>query len=414
MHLLNPKRRTNSTSLQKRFLPKIKYRVGRSKRNRHHFSHTNSSFSSTFVFADHQAMAPRTNQSSSPVNDSDYELTRKTHRDISMGLFADPHRITFEAGTIFTLTKWGNKERQPSSVPSVDVVSLVRNEFLRRVIKQQNLRVFLTLEGPALNTRMKDFYSKMYTIKGHPDLIAVEMDSRTLFVSAKLVGDLLRMPYKGTELREDGDEDAVFIPTDFERPSDFGSGDLNATGLSWQAKACHELLVTMLLSRSGSPSRCTAFERCIIYHMVAGRQLNWPVLILNHMTRVSTHFPYGYLITAILKALDVNVEIYERVGISEVVRPNCFISLSKLETLEHSQPHSGYNKGGVLPPMVRTIRPARVMATDEDPDFEEYFFPETEEPNVEPEDDFLISGHLKKVNNGPDSTLRTQKRLKIN
>lgn len=75
---------------------------------------------------------------------------------------------------------------------------------------------------------------------------------RHLYVTPKLISNLLGMKYKGPKLRFTRDEDEVVNPMIYEVPADYRDGELKASRFTKRGKHAHELVTKIFLPKTSS------------------------------------------------------------------------------------------------------------------------------------------------------------------
>lgn len=139
-------------------------------------------------------------------------------------------------------------------------------------------------------------------------MLAISVMGREIYVTPRLIANWLNMHLKGIKMRKTWDEDEMAIPIDYEVPADYDAEKLKASSFTQRGKQANELLTKIILPKKASTGICSKFKGVLMHAVTQGRNVNLPVVILNHIKKTTRHMIYGHLIIEICRAYKIYVE----------------------------------------------------------------------------------------------------------
>ncbi|GAV87118.1 hypothetical protein CFOL_v3_30544, partial [Cephalotus follicularis] len=191
-------------------------------------------------------------------------------------------------------------------------------------------RDYFTIHAPYYVELVKEFYSNMVNASDDCDNLEIKTKvNRTVIkFNDKLLGNILGVPATGSRFFETKKwpEDPELVLEDclrvFYRNENVFGGMAKPTNL---LGAEHRLLsATHILPTSGGHEKMSYQDLYIMWHVVTGKALNLPHLIMKNMLRATSKvdgvFPYGMVITKIISHFGIIVgnEVASRVDVGDI------------------------------------------------------------------------------------------------
>ncbi|GAV81104.1 hypothetical protein CFOL_v3_24563 [Cephalotus follicularis] len=172
---------------------------------------------------------------------------------------------------------------------------------------------YFTIKVPYYVELVKEFYSNMFNTSDDCDILEVKTKVSKIVIKFddNLLGEILSVPASGSKFFEPKKwpkdlelvlEDClrVFYPNE----NVFGGMAKPTNLLGAEHRLLHHIVATHVLPSSGGHEKMSYQDLYIIWHVVTGKPLNLPHLIMKNMFRASSKvegaLPYGMVITKII------------------------------------------------------------------------------------------------------------------
>ncbi|GAV71519.1 hypothetical protein CFOL_v3_15012, partial [Cephalotus follicularis] len=180
---------------------------------------------------------------------------------------------------------------------------------------------------------VKEFYSNMFNVSKDCDNLEIKTKvSRTVIkFDDKMLGEILGVPATGSKFFETKKwpEDPELVLDDCLRvfylnENVFGGMAKPTNLLGAEHRLLHHITATHILPTSGGHEKMSCQDLYIMWHVVTGKPLNLPHLIMKNMLRTSSKvdgaLPYGMVINKILShfAIMFGNEIASRIDVGDI------------------------------------------------------------------------------------------------
>ncbi|GAV63431.1 hypothetical protein CFOL_v3_06949 [Cephalotus follicularis] len=182
-------------------------------------------------------------------------------------------------------------------------------------IRVQGLEPFFSINLPSYPELMKEFY--VHILSSSNDSLSTKVKNKPIEMDLASLATILNVPNGGAwgwnqrswVARPNFDQqDCVRVL--------FGENDdhvqrMYTRNLSLHYQFLHRVVCTHILPKAGGFDEVTHMEAYTMYHLITGRQINVPFLIINHMNsihdRENARLGYSNIITKILHYFDVDL-----------------------------------------------------------------------------------------------------------
>ncbi|GAV81106.1 hypothetical protein CFOL_v3_24565 [Cephalotus follicularis] len=173
----------------------------------------------------------------------------------------------------------------------------------------------------------------MFNVSDDCDILEIKtkVNKTMIKFDDKLLGNILGVPASGSKFFETKKwpEDPDLVLEDCLRlfyPNEniFGGMEKPTNLLGAEHRLLHHLTATHILPTSGGHEKMSYQDRYIMWHVVTGKPLNHPHLILKNMLRASSKvegaLPYGMVITKIISHFGIVIgnEIAFRIDVGDI------------------------------------------------------------------------------------------------
>ncbi|GAV77777.1 hypothetical protein CFOL_v3_21247, partial [Cephalotus follicularis] len=180
---------------------------------------------------------------------------------------------------------------------------------------------------------VKEFYNNLLDVSGDCDNLEIKskVSKSVIKFDDKLLGDILSVPANGSRFFETKKwpEDLDLVLEDCLRvfyPNEnvFGGMAKPTNLLSAEHRLLHHIVATHVLPTSGGHEKMSYQDLYIMCHVVTGKPLNLPYLIMKNILRASSNIdgalPYGMVTTKIFARFGIfpGNEIPSRIDVGDV------------------------------------------------------------------------------------------------
>ncbi|GAV85305.1 hypothetical protein CFOL_v3_28743, partial [Cephalotus follicularis] len=193
-------------------------------------------------------------------------------------------------------------------------------------------RDYFTINVPYYVEIVKEFYSNMFNVSDGCDIMKIKtkVNKTVIKFDDKLLGNILGVPASGSKFFETKKwpEDPDLVLKDCVRlfyPSEniFGGMAKPTNLLGAEHRLLHHITATHILPTSGGHEKMSYQDLYIIWHVVTGKPLNLPHLIMKNMLRayskVDGALPYWMVITKIISHFGIVIgnEVALRIDVGD-------------------------------------------------------------------------------------------------
>ncbi|GAV78407.1 hypothetical protein CFOL_v3_21875 [Cephalotus follicularis] len=194
-------------------------------------------------------------------------------------------------------------------------------------------RDYFTINVPYYVEVVKEFYSNLFSVSDGCDVVKIKtkVNKTMIEFDDKLLGEILGVPAEGSRFfetkkwSEDPDlvlEDClrVFYPNE----NVFGGMEKPTNLLGAEHRLLLHTVATHVLPTSCGHEKMSYKDLYIMWHVVSGKPLNLPLLIMKNMIRSSSKvdraLPYGMVITKIISHFGIVVsnEVAASVDVGDI------------------------------------------------------------------------------------------------
>ncbi|GAV57218.1 hypothetical protein CFOL_v3_00756, partial [Cephalotus follicularis] len=194
-------------------------------------------------------------------------------------------------------------------------------------------RDYFTINAPYYVELVKEFYSNMTKVSDDCDSVEIKTKvNRTVInFDDKLLGNILGVLATGSRFFETKKwpEDQELVLEDCLRvfyPNEnvFGGMEKPTNILGTEHRLLHHITATHILPTSDGHEKMSYQDLYIMWHVVTGKALNLPHLIMKNMLRATSKvegaFPYGMVITEIISQFGIIVvnEVASRLDVGDI------------------------------------------------------------------------------------------------
>ncbi|GAV74731.1 hypothetical protein CFOL_v3_18211 [Cephalotus follicularis] len=194
-------------------------------------------------------------------------------------------------------------------------------------------RDYFIVNVPYYFELVKEFYSNFLNVSGDCDSMEIKSKvSRTVIkFDDKLLGEILGVPAEGSKFFETKKwpEDPELVLEDCLRvfyPNEnvFGGMAKPTNLLGAERRLLHHIVATHVLPTSGGHEKMSYQDLYIMWHVVSGKPLNLPHLIMRNMLRASSKIDgvllYGMVITKIFSHFGIfpENEVPSRIDVGDI------------------------------------------------------------------------------------------------
>ncbi|GAV77789.1 hypothetical protein CFOL_v3_21259, partial [Cephalotus follicularis] len=194
-------------------------------------------------------------------------------------------------------------------------------------------RDYFTINAPYYVELVKEFYSNMTNVSNDCDSIEIKTKvNRTMIkFDDKLLGNILGVPTIGSRFFETKKwpEDPELVLEDclrvFYPNENVFRGMVKPTNLlGAEHRLLHHITATHILPTSGGHEKMSYQDFYIMWHVMTGKALNFPHLIMKNMliatSKVEGALPYGMVITKIISHFGIIVrnEVASRLDVGDI------------------------------------------------------------------------------------------------
>ncbi|GAV69354.1 hypothetical protein CFOL_v3_12855 [Cephalotus follicularis] len=194
-------------------------------------------------------------------------------------------------------------------------------------------RDYVSINAPYYVEIVKEFYSNMVNVSDSCDFVETKTKvSRTVNkFDDKPLGKILGLPATGSKFFETKKwlEDPELVLEDCLRafyPNEnvFGGMAKTTNLLGAEHRLLHHIIATHILPNSGGHEKMSYQDLYMMWHVVTGKALNLPHLIMKYMLRATSKvegaLPYGMVITKIISHFGIIVgnEVASRIDVGDI------------------------------------------------------------------------------------------------
>ncbi|GAV80867.1 hypothetical protein CFOL_v3_24327, partial [Cephalotus follicularis] len=194
-------------------------------------------------------------------------------------------------------------------------------------------RDYFTINDPYYVELVKEFYSNMCNVSDDCDILEnkTKVNKTVIKFDDKLLGSILGVPASGSTFFEikKWPEDPELLLADCLRlfyPNEniFGGIAKPTNLLGTEHKLLHHIIATHILPTSGGHEKMSCQDLYNMWHVVTGKGLNLPHLIMKNMLRATSKIdgalPYGMVITKIIFHFGIIIsnEVASRVDVDDI------------------------------------------------------------------------------------------------
>ncbi|GAV87539.1 hypothetical protein CFOL_v3_30965 [Cephalotus follicularis] len=191
-------------------------------------------------------------------------------------------------------------------------------------------RDYFIINVPYYVEIVKEFYSNMFNVSDGCDIMEIKtkVNKTVIKFDDKLLGNILGVSTSGYKFFETKTwpEDPDLVLEDCLRlfyPNEnvFGGMAKPTNLLGAEHRLLHHIIATHILPTSGGHEKMSYQDLYIMWHVVIGKPLNLPHLIMKNMLRASFKvdgaLPYGMVITKIISRFGIVVgnEVASRIDV---------------------------------------------------------------------------------------------------
>ncbi|GAV77275.1 hypothetical protein CFOL_v3_20746, partial [Cephalotus follicularis] len=190
-------------------------------------------------------------------------------------------------------------------------------------LDDSHLLPLVQISNPFYIKLVKDFYSNLKMVSEQNQEFAVTsvVKGQRIFLDARILASILHIPHTGIYVFEhkkwpevEGFHPnqilSILYPND---PNVHPNMALttNRLNLSLHYRFLHRAVCTHILPKAGGFDEVTHMEAYTMYHLITGRRIDVPFLIINHINaihdRENARLGYSNIITKILHFFDIDI-----------------------------------------------------------------------------------------------------------
>ncbi|GAV73116.1 hypothetical protein CFOL_v3_16603, partial [Cephalotus follicularis] len=194
-------------------------------------------------------------------------------------------------------------------------------------------RDYFKINVPYYVEVVKEFYSNMFNVTDGCDVVEIKTKVNKTLIKFhdKQSGEILGVPAEGSRFFETKKwpEDPELLLEDclrvfYQNENVFGGMAKPTNLLGAEHRLLHHIVATHVLPTSGGHEKMSYQDLYILWHVVSGKPLNLPHLIMKNMNRatsmVDSALPYGMVITKIISHFGIVVsnEVASRVDVGDI------------------------------------------------------------------------------------------------
>ncbi|GAV91601.1 hypothetical protein CFOL_v3_34993, partial [Cephalotus follicularis] len=235
------------------------------------------------------------------------------------------------------------------------------NFMLKKWFTTLGWRDYFTIKAPYYVEIVKEVYINMVNISDNCDFLEIKTKvSRTLIkFDDKLLGNILGVPATGSKFFETKKwpEDPELVLEDCLRlfcPNEnvFGGMAKPTNLLGTEHRLFHHITATHILPTSGGHEKMSYQDFYIIWHVVTGKPLNIPHLIMKNMLRATSKvdgaLPYRMVITKIISHFGIIVgnKVASRIDVGDIYNASSLKRMGWKRVFESGKGHIWLPKEG--------------------------------------------------------------------
>ncbi|GAV81670.1 hypothetical protein CFOL_v3_25124 [Cephalotus follicularis] len=202
---------------------------------------------------------------------------------------------------------------------------------------------YFLINVPYYVELVKEFYSNLLNVSGDYEYLEIKSKvSKTVIkFDDKLLGEILSVPADGSKFFETmkWPEDPELVLEDclkvfYPNENVFGGMAKPTNLLSAEHRLLHHIVATHVLPTSGGHEKMSYQDLYIMWHVVSGKPLNLPNLIMKNMLRayskIDGALPYGMVITKIFAHFGIfpGNEFHSRIDVGDVYNASSLKKMS--------------------------------------------------------------------------------------